>query len=34
MIKFNKEKVMLLHRLLIEQTGGEEGMTGKVTNMQ
>ena len=26
MIKFNKEKVMLLHRLLIEQTGGEEGI--------
>ncbi len=26
MIKFSKEKVMLLHRLLIEQTGGEEGI--------
>lgn len=26
MIKFNKEKVMLLHRLLIEQTGGEDGI--------
>lgn len=26
MIKFNKAKVMLLHRLLIEQTGGEEGI--------
>ena len=26
MIKFSKEKVMLLHRLLVEQTGGEEGI--------
>ncbi len=26
MIKFSKEKVMLLHRLLIEQTGGEGGI--------
>lgn len=26
MIKFSKEKVMLLHRLLIEQTGGEDGI--------
>lgn len=26
MIKFGKEKVMLLHRLLIEQTGGEDGI--------
>ncbi len=26
MIKFGKEKVMLLHRLLIEETGGEDGI--------
>ena len=26
MIKFSKEKVMLLHRLLIEETGGEDGI--------
>ena len=26
MIKFSKEKVMLLHRLLIQQTGGEDGI--------
>ncbi len=26
MISFSKEKVMLLHRLLIEQTGGEAGI--------
>ncbi len=26
MIKFSKEKVMLLHRLLVEQTGGEDGI--------
>ena len=26
MIKFSKEKVMLLHKLLIEQTGGEDGI--------
>lgn len=26
MIKFNKEKVLLLHHLLIEQTGGEDGI--------
>lgn len=26
MIKFGKEKVLLLHRLLIEQTGGEDGI--------
>ncbi len=26
MIKFSKEKVMLLHRLLIEQTGGADGI--------
>ncbi len=26
MIKFSREKVMLLHRLLIEQTGGEDGI--------
>ncbi len=26
MIKFGKEKVMLLHRLLIEETGGEGGI--------
>ncbi len=26
MTKFSKEKVMLLHRLLIEQTGGEDGV--------
>lgn len=26
MIKFSKEKVLLLHKLLIEQTGGEDGI--------
>lgn len=26
MIKFSKEKVLLLHRLLVEQTGGEGGI--------
>ncbi len=26
MIKFGKEKVLLLHRLLIEETGGEDGV--------
>ena len=26
MIKFSKEKVLLLHKLLIEQTGGEDGV--------
>lgn len=26
MIRFSKEKVLLLHRLLIEQTGGEDGI--------
>ena len=26
MIKFSKEKVLLLHQLLIEQTGGEDGI--------
>lgn len=26
MIKFSKEKVLLLHRLLVEQTGGEDGL--------
>ena len=26
MIKFSKEKVILLHRLLIEETGGEDGI--------
>lgn len=26
MIKFSKEKVLLLHQLLVEQTGGEEGI--------
>ena len=26
MIKFSKEKVLLLHRLLVEQTGGEDGI--------
>lgn len=26
MIKFSKEKVMLLHQLLIEETGGSEGL--------
>ena len=26
MIKFSKEKVLLLHTLLIEQTGGEDGV--------
>ena len=26
MIKFSKEKVMLLHRLLIEEMGGEDGI--------
>ncbi len=26
MIRFSKEKVMLLHRLLIEQTGGADGI--------
>ena len=26
MIKFGKDKVLLLHRLLIEQTGGEDGI--------
>lgn len=26
MIRFGKEKVLLLHRLLIEQTGGEDGV--------
>lgn len=26
MIRFGKEKVLLLHRILIEQTGGEDGV--------
>ena len=26
MIKFNQDKVLLLHQLLIEQTGGEDGV--------
>lgn len=26
MIKFSQDKVLLLHRLLIEQTGGEDGV--------
>ena len=26
MIKFSKERVLLLHRLLVEQTGGEQGI--------
>lgn len=26
MIKFSKEKILLLHKLLIEQTGGEDGI--------
>lgn len=26
MIKFSQEKVLLLHKLLIEQTGGEDGI--------
>lgn len=26
MIKFSREKVLLLHQLLIEQTGGEDGV--------
>ena len=26
MIKFSKERVLLLHRLLVEQTGGEDGI--------
>lgn len=26
MIRFSKEKILLLHKLLIEQTGGEDGV--------
>ena len=26
MIKFSQDKVLLLHQLLIEQTGGEDGV--------
>ena len=26
MIRFDKEKVLLLHQILIEQTGGEDGV--------
>ena len=26
MIRFGKEKVLLLHQILIEQTGGEDGV--------
>ena len=34
MIKFSKEKVLLLHRLIAEETGGSIGVRDEVTAQQ